>query len=145
MPHTYLRKSILYCFMKNHPGEILSNITLSPWSPCQKRRPWVNFLALFQTLYGSPWSPCQNATYISEKICSLLLVKDHPGEIFSTFILSPWSQCQKRRPWVNFLAHSQTLIVSLWSPCQEATYVFEKICSLKLVKDHPGEIFALLS
>jgi hypothetical protein len=99
----------------------------------------VNVLALFQTLFGSPWSLCPNATYISEKIYSLLLVKDHPGEIFSNLILSRWSPRQKRRPWVNFLALSQTLF---GTPCPNATYISEKICSLLLTKDHPGEIFS---
>ena len=61
------------------------------------------FLSFFETFSVSPWSPCPNATYVSpEKIFSLLLMKDHPCEIFITLILSPWRSCQRQQPQVNF-------------------------------------------
>ena len=47
----------------------------------------------------------------------------------------------KRRPQVNFLAFTETFYGSPWSLCLNATYVYEKACSLLLVKGHPGEIF----
>ena len=104
------------------------------------------FLTISETLFESPWSPCQNATYVFEKKCSLLFVKGHPGEIFSTFILSPWSQCQKRRPQVNFLAFTETFSVSPWSPCPNATYAFKENNILNcLWKATQVKILALLS
>ena len=120
--------------VKDHPGEIFSNFILSPWSPCQKRRPWVNFFITLCKLFVSPWSPCRNATYISEKIYFARLTKDHSGEILINFTLSPWSPCHKRRPWVNFFSTLKLFFVNPWAP----NYVYA-------MKDHPVEIFVHIS
>ena len=85
------------------------------------------FFTILLNFFVSPWSPCQNATYVfeEEKIFSIL-VKGHPGEIFSTFIISSWSQCQKRRQQVKFWESKKIFSLSPWSPCRNAIYESEK-------------------
>ena len=103
------------------------------------------FFTNLLNFFVSPWSPCQNATYVfEEETIFSILVKGHPGEIFSTFVISPWSQCQKRRPLVNFLALSETFFgksVKSVSKCH--IWISEKKYPFLLVKDHPWENFIL--
>ena len=137
---------------KGHPCGIFSTFILSPWSPCQKRRPQVNFFALSETLFVSPWSPCRNATYISsEKIYSVLHMKDHPGEILSYFGLSLWSQCKKWQQWVNSSELFITILLNFsvklaqilrvcWKAYQVIIFLEENIIWMKEVGLQPEAV-----
>ena len=115
----------------------------SPWSPCQKRRPQVDFLVLSETFFWkSVKSVSKSHISIWEKWNILYCLWNATQVKFWTILLKSVKSMPKAATTGQFfLAFSATFLESPWSPCQNATYGLKKKCSLFPVKGHPGEIF----